>query len=172
MGHVLLARPQQLHRRTVGLVREQRGLRDDIREIAPAEAATQVGHLDVDPIRLDVQRLRHRGVRESCCLRGRPDRRGAILELHGAIHRFHGRMREEGYAVFRIDDLGGRLHRRSDIAVRVMHLAILGVERMHQLIDEGAARQVGGDTVVPFDLDLRHSPYRMKRRVCDDGDTA
>ena len=168
VGHVLLARPQQLHRRAVGLARQLCGLHDDVGHIAAAETAPQVRHLDVDFGLLEPQGLCHGGGGESRRLGRRPNRREAILETHGAIHRLHGGMRKEGHAVFRIDDLGSRLHCGCGVAALEMSPPLMRVERLRQVIHESAAREAGCGTVVPVDLDLLQRPHRMECCVCDD----
>ena len=129
---VLLARPQQLYGRARGFARKQRGLHHEVGQVAPAEAAAEIRYPDLDFRGGNAQRLGHRCVCEAGGLRRRPDGRGTVLELHGAIHRLHGRVGEKGNVVLGLHYFGSGFQARCRIAPREMNLALLSIEGMRE----------------------------------------
>ena len=134
--HILLARPDQLHRTPGNLFRDQHGLARVVLLAAPAEttAEMQLVHLHIG--QLHAGRLGRRGKRGVAILRRHPDLHLAVGELRRAVHRLHRGVGEERRGIV-------RLHHLRRAGECCLHIAVLLAER--RLLRVEAGLQQGRD---------------------------
>ena len=107
MRHVLLTRPERLHRCAIGGHGDCCGLADKV-DIEPAtESTAEILDLNIDLVGIQSGGLGHRAPGQIGCLGRDPGGRTAIADLHRAIHRLKRCMRQIGCPI-----LGRQLFRR------------------------------------------------------------
>ena len=132
--HVLLARPQRLHRPALAMLGDGRSLADEVDIQPPAETATELRDDELHLLGSNAQCIGRGLARQARHLRRRPHRGTAVLELHRAVDRFHRGVREVRRAVLGADDFRCALQRRVDIAARVEREAVVVVQRRRELL--------------------------------------
>ena len=132
--HVLLARPQRLHRPTLTVLGDGRSLADEVDVEPPPEAAAELGDDEIYLVGGDAQGVGCSLTCQARHLRRRPHRGAAVLELHRAVDGLHRSVREIRRAVFGADDFRCALQRRVDIAARVEREAVVVVQRGRELV--------------------------------------
>ena len=125
MGHVILARPDQLHRRCDRLRRLDRGGNEI--DIQPAaESAAEQGGVDVDLVGLHPGRGRRRFLRHLLDLSPHVQVAAIRFDVGGAIHRLHGRVRQQRQFVDRFERALRRFERGRGVAVLARHETLVG----------------------------------------------
>ena len=169
MRHVLLARPEGLHRRTVGGHRNLRSLADAV-DIEPApESASEILDLYVNLVGLQTGCFGHCAPGQIGYLRRDPGGRATIADLHRAIHGLKRCVSQIGRPV-----LGRQLshrdrHRAVGITDRREGMAFATVERGGKPGKDIGARDPGSSAVIPGHLHLLerlHCPPRMIGNHC------
>ena len=120
VSHVVLTRPQELHRRP-GFARDPRRLHHVVVLQAPAEAAADARQVDGDVLRRDAHRPAHQFATGLRHLRRRPDLELAVLEMSRAVLRLKRGVRNERIEVLGLHHLGGRGERGVQVAVLAHH---------------------------------------------------
>ena len=105
--HVLFAAPDGLHRH-VELLRDARRLIDGVGGVrqTAAEASAQIEHVHGHVVLIQPGYRSDAATNAQVVLRARPDIGLAIVEMHGAVHRLHRRVRQIRHTVSGVD--GGR----------------------------------------------------------------
>ena len=119
---VFLARPDHLHRSLHLLGNLHGAHRAVVLEAAP-EATTEQMIVDADLLPLQAGDFHDRRLRAAGNLCADPDVAAVLGHLHGAVHRFHRRVRQEGLLVDSVDLLCGLRDGRGGIAVMPRHRA-------------------------------------------------
>ena len=122
MLDVFLARPHDLHG-TLDVLGDLDGA-DDAVDLEPAaEPAADQVIVDHDLVQRQARGLRRRRLGARHDLAADPDFAAVLAHMNGAVHRLHGRVREEGNLVGRLDlgdgaRHGAARHRRSSAQPR------------------------------------------------------
>jgi hypothetical protein len=103
---VFFARPDDLDR-TAHLLRDLHGTHDSVVFEATAEAATEQMVVDAYLLRLQGAEFRHGPLCSAGNLSSHPDVATVLRHVHRAVHRLHGRVREQGLLVHCADLLRG-----------------------------------------------------------------
>jgi hypothetical protein len=136
----------------------------------PPEATTDQVIVDDDLIQRQAGRLRCRRLDARHGLAADPDFATVLADMNRAVHRLHGRVREEGEMVGRLDLGDGARHGPVDIADVLRHRP--GFERrLFELACDRIGRELGVRTVVPFDLQGREPFLRSPHMVGHDGNS-
>src|SRR5882672_7910012 len=172
--HVLLARPEQLDRRTGHLLGDQDRLRDVVIRIraAPAEASAEHRLVDVDLVGRQAGRGKDRRERAFGILRRTPGLALLRRVAHGDVHRLHAGVVLVRVGVDRLDLLRRAGQRRLGIAGLVADESLLGVEAGLQLLGDRRARDLGVLAFVPDDRQRVERGLGGPPAVGDYGDAA
>ena len=168
MLDVFLARPHDLDR-TVDVLGDLDGASDAVGLEPAAEAAADQMIVHDDLVQRQAGGLRRGrlGAREG--LGADPDFAAVLAHMNRAVHRLHGRVREERNVIGRLDLGGGARHRPVDIADVLRNGARLE-RRLFELADDRARVELGVRTVVPFDHQGREPLLRRAHVIGHDGD--
>ena len=165
MRHVLLARPEGLHRCAVGGHCNRGRLADEV-DIEPApESATEILDLDIDLVGGQTGCLGHRAPGQIGHLGRDPGGRTAIADLHRAVHRLKRGMSQIRRTVFGRQFFRRDRHRTIRIADRPESMAFAAVERGGKPREDIAARHRSGSTLIPDDRYLLQRLHRPPRIV-------
>src|SRR5881396_1138419 len=149
---ILLAAPDQFDGYAGELLRDgDRLARVVLRAAAPAESASEVELVYFARGERQSRFLAGRGERAFGALRRRPYFDLVRSDYGRAVHRLHGRVREEGRAVDRFDffrSAGDRLERIADLGVGE---SVVGSQAFLQALGDGRARLRGVRAFVPDD---------------------
>ena len=152
LAHVLLARPEQLHRRAGHLLRDVHGLRHVVLErAAPAEAAAQVDLVDLALVGRQAGGRQQRRERALAVLRRHPHLALLGRVARRRVHRLHADVVLVRVEVDGLDLLRRAGERRLRVAVLVADEGLLGVEPRLQHLGDGGARHLGVRPLVPHD---------------------
>src|SRR5712692_1673085 len=175
--HVLLARPDHLHRRAGHLLGDEDGLRHVIVRIAaaPAETAAQHNVVDVDLVRGQTRGRLEGRERRFTVLRRTPYLAPVRRVPSGGVHRLHAGVVLERIGVDRLDPLRRAGQRALGVAVLVADEGLLRVQSSLEHLRDGRAGHLGVLALVPDDRQrierglrappgVRHHGYR---RVAD-----
>jgi hypothetical protein len=112
---VLLARPHDLHR-TVDMLRDLDRPSNTVRFQPAAEPVADQMVVDHDLVQRHIHYLCGRGLDSRHGLGADPDFARVAADMDRAVHRLHGRMREERKVVGRVDLGRSARHRLADVA--------------------------------------------------------
>ena len=144
---VVFARPDDLYRCLDGLGRLERLLHEIQLEAAP-EAPAQVRRMDPYLVGCDTADLGAETLRPRLELRGGPDVHAVGSHVCRAVHRLHGRVRQERQLVRRVDLRRGRCQSRLRVAVVPrLRARLLGPLREH--LGDARARHLRVGSLVP-----------------------
>ena len=124
VGHVLFARPNQLHGFSVASHGHTHGLGDVVHLQPPPKSATQQGDMQRDLLGIHTGHLGRNSTRHFRNLGRRPHGDLAVLDLGGAIHGFHGGVGQIGGLVAGFHQFGGRPLRLVGVAFFVKGVAV------------------------------------------------
>ena len=173
LRHVLLARPQQLDRRSGHLLGDRHRLADIIRHAAPAEAAAKDEFVYLAFFDRQSRSFQHRGKRRFAVLRAAPDLAFVRRIERRGVHRLHGRMVLVGIVVDRLDLLDGAGNRGLGVAVLVADIGRLRiVEALSQPLCDRLAGDFGVLAFVPDDRQRIERGLGVPPGIGDDGDGA
>ena len=116
MLHVVFAGPRHLHRRIHRFGYFHR-FQDEVLFGPPAKATAQVRGVNSHLLGLEPRNLCSSHLREGLKLRRSKDVAAIRAHVCGAIHRFHGGMRQEGHFVNNFHFFGGSAERGICVAV-------------------------------------------------------
>ena len=123
---IFLAGPHDLHR-AVDLLRDLDGASDAVDLQPPAKAAADQMIVDHDLVQRQAGGLRRRRLGARDDLVADPDFAAVLADMNRAVHRLHGRVREERNLVGRLDLGDGARHGLVDVADILRHRP--GLER-------------------------------------------
>ncbi len=133
VAHVLLARPNELHR-LADLLRDQHRLPHEVlKDPAPAEAAAEHHLVNHDFARGYASGIGCDCERRLAILGGRPDLDQVGGHVRRAVLRLHGGVSEEGHLVVCFDSLDRLAERSIDIAVAAADARVGGAQARMQL---------------------------------------
>ena len=168
---VVLASPDDLHRLPVHRLGQHRRLDPVVGLGLAPEPASEQGHVDGHVLRVHAQPLRDQVARGLGGLEAAPYLALPLSDAGGGGRRLHGRVREVGDVVLRLDLLGGAGHDRGDVAVVADRRARLPrglLER--RLVRRGVVVRVRA--VVPADLQRIPALHGRPGVLPDDRDAA
>ena len=167
MPHVLVAAPDQLHRKA-GLAGDQRRLDAIVCLQAPAEAAAELSGVEFDRRLAEPQRLGDITAHPRLHLGGRPDFRLAVRHPDGGVHRLERGVGEQGDLVGRLEPAGGAGQGRRVVRQRGFGVRLGWIKR-------GLPAGLGEGVEPGGDVRRRHTgrpprrPFRVKRRKAHSG---
>ena len=169
VGHVLFARPEQLDRRAGHLLGDGDRLADIVVVAAPAEAAAEIGLVDLA--------LARRAGRRPPRSRPAPIRRSASGTTprtcpgveRGGVHRLHRRVALVRIGVDRFDHLGGAGERSLDVAGLVADEGFVGIEAV---LEHSAIGGAGDLTFSPSSQTIGSASSAAWRRHQESATTA
>ncbi len=150
MRHVVFARPDHLDRRTHGL-RSFDGGGNEVDVETPAKAAAEQRREDPHLLRLEPRRGGRRGLRHLLNLRAHVQVAAAGFDVGGAIHGFHGGMRQQRQVIGRARAFLCRLERAVGVAVgsrrepRPLGRRFLQHRENGGIVEAGVGARVPGD---------------------------
>src|SRR6266511_2918196 len=166
--HVVLARPDHLHRR-IHRLRDAHGLGNKIRLEPPPETATEQRGVNPDLLDRHTGRLGGDLLRARLILRRRPHFAAVRAREGRAVHRLHRGVMEERYFVHGFDTLRGSDERGEGVTI----LARLGSGLAGERRQPGRyVAERGVRSLVPWDLEGLASLDGLPVGVGDDGDAA
>ena len=170
--HVLLARPDQLHRCAGYLLCDRDCLMHEVVGGAPAEAAAERYLVDVAFGNRQAGSLGQRGQCRLGDLRGHP-RFTAIRRIkHGGVHRLHGGVVLVRIGVDRLDLLRRAGNGLFHVAVLVADEGLIGVEPSLEELRDAGARNLGVLALVPGRWQRVERGFRLPPALGNDRDSA
>ena len=165
---IFLAGPHHLHG-AGDLLRDLDRPDDEIHLEPPAEAAAQEVVVHLHSLFRQAGQLRSRSLGEGGHLRAHPDIAAIGAHVDRAVHRLHGRMREERQLVDRFDLLSGARHGLGDVAVVARdHARLLGGRG--QLPDDIGSAELRVRALVPADVERGDAQFRRPHVIADHRD--
>ena len=151
--HVLFSGPQHFYRRAIGhfLGNQGRHAGEILRAAATTQAATELHRMHMHVL------LRHTGCRCSThqrafeVLRRDPDVDPTVLDHHRGAHRFHGRVRQIGREVLRLQHLGRFGKTLGHIAIAACHCGVGCCQTSLEHFHDAATGDVAIAADVPVD---------------------
>jgi hypothetical protein len=149
--NVLLPRPDDLDR-TVDLLPDGRGLRDEIHLEPPAEAAADQMVVDGDFLRRKSGDLGGHGLRPRNHLGADPDVAAVLPHVNGAVDRFHGSVGEEWELIDGVELRARASQRPGDVSF-IAHDRAFRLRRLGHLGHDVSRCQLRVRAFVPLDLE-------------------
>jgi hypothetical protein len=162
---ILFAAPDDLHR-PVNLLCDRNGLGDAVHVEPAAKAAAEQMIVHLDLVGREPSHLRGRSLRAGHHLDSDPNIAAVLGDVHRAIHRLHGSVRQERHLVDGFDLPGCARYCLGEVALATGHDAVVLRGACHLLHDAGRG-DIRVGALVPFDVEGTEPLHRGPHMVAD-----